>query len=62
MHDEYSTFNLFLCELYIQMTNIILHDVYELRIFFLRVLKYNENEAEQNIPNIVRQYLRSMNN
>jgi hypothetical protein len=41
--------------------NIVARDDRELRMnFLIHLLKYHENEAKDNIPNILRQYLRSI--
>jgi hypothetical protein len=53
------TFLLFTREMLI--TSIVKQDGYELRKnFLIHVLKCHENEAEENIPAIVHQYLRSI--
>jgi hypothetical protein len=48
-------------ELYMLMWSIVVQNVFELKKNFLvRLLKYSKNEAEEIIPSIVRQYLRSI--
>jgi hypothetical protein len=43
------------------ITNIILQEARELRKnFLMHLLKYHKNEARDNIPDIVRQYLRGI--
>jgi hypothetical protein len=43
------------------MINIIVQGAVELRKnFLLHLLKYQKNEAEDNIPGIVQQYLRAI--
>jgi hypothetical protein len=53
----YTTLNFFIFshELYMLMWSIVVQNVFELKKNFLvRLLKYSKNEAEENIPSIVR--------
>jgi hypothetical protein len=51
MHGEYLILHIF---------KFVPHDI-KMKIFSLHLLKYHKNEAEHNIPGIVRQYLRAIN-
>jgi hypothetical protein len=61
MHGGYSMLHIFYFiqhEMYMLMTIIVVHQCYEFRKNFLVLfLKYHENEAGDNISNVIRQYL-----
>ena len=55
-------FSLFPDETFMLITSTVLQDGSKLRKkFLLHLLKYQSNEAQDNIPDIVRQYLNSIN-